>query len=112
MMDSFSFHHQEFFKVYTTNLYLLLCVQWKTPDDEQRNCPEHVEFYSKNKSEKLVHIVGFIIKIYHDARSPERQILTMHGHLNFNLSRCTVTWVSIYLDSRSPEHQITLKCYI
>jgi len=27
----------------------LLCVQWKTPDDGQRNCPKHVEFYSKNK---------------------------------------------------------------
>jgi hypothetical protein len=21
----------------------------KTPDDEQRNCPKHVDFYSKNK---------------------------------------------------------------
>ena len=31
------------------------------------------EFYSKNKFEKLVHLVGFIIKIYHDARSPEHQ---------------------------------------
>jgi len=29
-----------------------------------------VEFYSKNKFEKLVHLVGFIIRIYHDARSP------------------------------------------
>jgi len=27
----------------------LLCVQWKTADDGQRNCPKHVEFYSKNK---------------------------------------------------------------
>jgi hypothetical protein len=26
-----------------------------------RNCPKHVEFYSKNKFEKLVHLVGFII---------------------------------------------------
>jgi len=51
----------------------LLCVQWKTPDDGQRNCPKHVEFYSENKFEKLVHTVGFIIRIYHDARSPERQ---------------------------------------
>ena len=51
----------------------LLCVQWKTPDDGQRNCPKHVEFYSKNKFEKLVYLVGFIIRIYHDARSPERQ---------------------------------------
>jgi len=23
---------------------------------------------------KLVHLVGFIVRIYHDARSPERQI--------------------------------------
>jgi len=37
-------------------------------------CPKHVEFYSKNKFEKLVHLVGFIIRIYHDAPSPERQI--------------------------------------
>ena len=50
----------------------LLCAQWKTPDDGQRNCPKHVEFYYKNKFEKLVHLVGFIIRIYHDARSPER----------------------------------------
>ena len=32
-----------------------------------------VEFYSKNKFEKLVHPVGFITRIYHDARSFERQ---------------------------------------
>jgi hypothetical protein len=53
--------------------YLLLCVQWKSPDDGQRNFPKHVEFYSKNKFEKLVHLVGFIIRIYQDARSTERK---------------------------------------
>jgi len=53
-----------------------LCVQCKSPDDVQRNCPEHVELYCKNKFEKLVHLVGFIIRIYHDARSPERSIHT------------------------------------
>ena len=42
----------------------LLCVQWKTPDDGQRNCPKRVEFYSKNKFEKLVDLVGFIIRVY------------------------------------------------
>jgi len=52
----------------------LLCVQWKTPDDGQRNCPNHAEFYSKKKFEKLMHLVGFIIRIYRDARSPERQM--------------------------------------
>jgi len=41
----------------------LLCVQWKTPDDGQRNCQKHIEFHPKNKFEKLVHLVGFIIKI-------------------------------------------------
>ena len=36
----------------------------KFRDDGQRNCPKHVEFYSKNKFEKLVHLVGFIVRIY------------------------------------------------
>jgi len=30
-------------------------------DDGQRNCPKHVEFYFKNKFEKLVNLVGFIM---------------------------------------------------
>jgi len=46
----------------------------ETPDDEQKNCPIHVEFYYKNKFEKLVRLVGFIIRIYHAARSSEVQI--------------------------------------
>ena len=41
---------------------------WWTED-----CLEHVEFHSKNKFEKLVHLVGFIIR---------------------NLTRCMVTWTS------------------
>ena len=45
----------------------------KTPDDGQRNCPKHVESYSKNIFEKLVCLVDFIIRIYHDARSLELQ---------------------------------------
>ena len=89
----------------SANLCVLLCVQWKTADDGQRNCPKHVEFYSKNKFEKLVRLVGFIIRIYHDARSPESQYITLHGHLKVNMSRCTVTWKSICHDARSPESQ-------
>jgi hypothetical protein len=49
----------------------------KSPDDGHRNCPKHVEFYSKNKCEELIHLVGFIIRIYHGARSSERQILVL-----------------------------------
>ena len=89
--NSSSVRHQEFFTVHTAKLYFvhscwqlasrirtevparklstnlydnipLLCVQWKTSDDGQRNCPKHVEFYSKNKFEKLVHLVGFIVR--------------------------------------------------
>ena len=52
------------------DIYLLLYVQCSTPDYWQRNCPKHLEFYSKNKFEKLLHLVGFI-RIYHDARSSE-----------------------------------------
>jgi len=57
-------------------LYTQLCVQCQTPDDGQRNCPKHAESYSKNKFEILVQLVGFILRIYHDARSSECQIQT------------------------------------
>ena len=43
--------------------YTIAVCTVKTADDGQRNCPKHVEFYSKNKFEKLVHLVGFVIRI-------------------------------------------------
>jgi len=43
----------------------------------QRNCPKHVEFYSKNKFEKLVHLVGFIIRTCHEYHNVGR-------HYDFN----------------------------
>jgi len=57
----------------TCMTYAIAVCTVKTPDDGQRNCPKHLEFYSKNKFEILEHLVGFIIRIYHDARSRERQ---------------------------------------
>ena len=48
-------------------------IQYQTSDDRQKTCPKHVEYYSKNKFEKLVHLVSFIIRIYHDVRSCECQ---------------------------------------
>jgi len=45
------------------DMYLLLCVQGKTPDDGQRNCPKHVQFHFQNKFEKLVHPVGVIVRM-------------------------------------------------
>jgi len=79
----------------------LLCVQWKSPDDGQRNCPKHVEFYSKNKFEKSVHLVGFITRIYHDARSPARQTTMSIGfwpfhHVSHN-PFCIPSWKTLQL---------------
>jgi len=62
-----------------------VCTVKKTPDDGQRNCPKHVEFYSRNKFEKLVHLVGSIIKIYHDARSPEQQKVKCNLFIPLNI---------------------------
>ena len=77
---------------HVANLYDIYhcCVYTKkTPDDGQRNCPRHVEFYSKNKFGKLVHLVGFVISIYHDARSSERHINRKYwmSHYNANMVR-------------------------
>ena len=44
------------------DIYLSLCRQYYTPDDGKKTCPKHVEFYSKNKFEKLVHLVSFTIR--------------------------------------------------
>jgi hypothetical protein len=52
---SSSAHHKEFSTVHSTLVYVMQVwwyiqvsnVQWKTPDDGQRNCPTHVEFLDK-----------------------------------------------------------------
>jgi len=76
--DNSSVHHQEFFTVHAAMLTacelascqqtcmtytIAVCTVEKTPDDGKRNCAKHIDFYSKNKFEKLVHLVGFIIRI-------------------------------------------------
>ena len=33
------------------------------PNDGKRNCPKYVKFYLKNKFEKLVHLIGFVVRI-------------------------------------------------
>jgi hypothetical protein len=67
---SSSTHHQEFSTVHSALVYVKQVwwhvsvpnVQWKTPDDGQRNCPKHVEFLDKNKFAKLVRLLVFIKK--------------------------------------------------
>ena len=61
-------------------------VQWKTPDDGQRNCPKHVEFLDKNKFGKLVRML-MLLKI--------------------NSLRCTVTWTWMLM--LQPSRKLCLK---
>ena len=75
---SFRMEHPDTARKLSANLYDIYtyhcCVySEKIPDVGQRNCPKHIELHSKNKFEKLVHLVGFIIR---------------------NLSRCAATWTS------------------
>jgi len=58
----------------------LLCVHWKTPDDGQRNCSKHVEFYSKNKFEKLLHLVGFIMRIWQEVYASVFKVVQEEGN--------------------------------
>jgi len=65
IIRSFSLYTQQWcmsYRFVDSLLAPLLCVQWKTPDDGQRKCPKHVEFHSKSKFEKLVHLIRFIIR--------------------------------------------------
>ena len=79
------------------DIYLLRCVQFQTPDDGQRYCPKHVESYSKNKFQKLVFLVSFIIRIFNlplfyllDAVHLPRCCLT---HTDLLLTNCTMLYI-------------------
>ena len=47
-------------------------------------------FYSKNKFDNLVNLVGFIIRIFHDALSPEPQTIALSFIAYFILS--SILW--------------------
>jgi len=71
--------------------YTHCCVySTKTPDDGQKTCPKHVYFYFKNKFQKLVHLVGFIIRLYYDARSSECQSLERNASRTFGRAIITL----------------------
>ena len=58
----------------------LLCVQWKTPDDGQRNCPTHVEIHSRKTNWAISASSWFYYK----------KFTTMHGHMNVKPCRFCV----------------------
>ena len=111
IISSFSLYTQQRYMSYrfadslkSANLYVLLSVQWKTADDGQRNCPKHVKFYSKNKFEKWVHPVGFIIRIYHDTRSIECQICLFSWCSLYPGLRFNIYWCLMYFDHLPKPH--------
>jgi hypothetical protein len=53
---------------------------------DRRNCPKHVAFHFQNKFEKLVHLVGFII----------RKFIAMHGHMNVKVFEFAMAKVTEY----------------
>jgi len=77
------------FSLYTQQWYMSYRFADSLRVGSGRNCPKHVEFYSKNTYEKLVHLVGFVIR-----RSHELYLTVFYlGHLLVNLSsvrKCTV----------------------
>jgi len=70
---SFSLYMQQWYM--SAHLYDIYhcCAYSKKLLMMDRGTVRNMQLYSKNKFEKLVHLVGFIIRIHHDARSPERQ---------------------------------------
>ena len=65
---------------------LLLCVQWKTHDDGQRNCPKRVVFYSKNKFEKLVQLVGLLQEYSHNVVILFKKVRSIFSTYGFYIS--------------------------
>jgi len=58
IISCFSLYIQQNFVIYTTAVFTV-----KTADDGHRNCPKHIELYSKNKFENLRFIGPCIIVI-------------------------------------------------
>ena len=112
IIRSFSLYTQQWFMSYCLRAGSgrnVLCVQWKTPDDGQRNFPKHVEFYSKNKFEKLVYLVGFIIRIYHDARSPERIYIYIYMRSKHTDNQNTNLWNNDLLSYMFRPHAVVIR---
>ena len=70
----------------------LLCLQWKTPDDGQRNCPKHVEFHPKNTFLEISASSWFYYEKFNDARSHERQIRLNASPCFSALWKCGTQW--------------------
>jgi len=80
------------------DIYLMLCVQPRTPDHGRKDRPKHVEWYSKNS--KSVHLVHNSWCLTERPSETYRVIFnTLENCASSwfyyrNISRCTVPWTS------------------
>ena len=77
---------------YTTVVCTLLDSWWWTEE-----LSETCRFLSQNKIEKLVYLFGFIIRIYHNARSRERQIILKYVSSGKLFPTPFVSWLFVSL---------------
>ena len=108
---SFSAHHQEFSTVHSALAYVIKPawhtpvpnVQWKTPDDGQRNWPKHVEFVEKNKFGKLVRLL-VLLKSKYQNFSPKPVTTQQLPSAAYSNSPLPTTLPPTYLDHKYDEH--------
>jgi len=82
---SSSAHHQEFSTVLSALVFVMQVwwhiavpnVQWKTPDDGQRNCLKNAELLNKNKFGKLVRLLVLLKR--NVATQVQRQFCIRYG---------------------------------
>ena len=75
------------------DIYLMLYVQFQTPDDGRKDRLKHVECCSKIKYIRdIVHLAGFtiLVEIHYDARS--YKYIMMHGPTNVNIECYLLTF--------------------
>ena len=99
IIRSFSLYTQQTCMTYTIAVCTVKNSWWWTEE-----LSETCRLYFKNKFEKLVHLVGFIIRIYHDARSPERHIIQ---DMNIFGKFVKYFWIVVYAVTQFLRHCAT-----
>ena len=123
--DNSSVHHEEFFTVHTTMVHVIqdwwqlanririllksclqTCITYTVAVCTVKNSwwwteefSETYRFLFQNKFEKLVHLIWFIIRVCHDARSRERK-MRVSLKAQYGVVRISLKWKSLnYLNS-------------
>jgi len=94
IIRSFSLYTQQCYMSYrfAVSLRALLCVQWKTPDDWQRNCPKHVEFIPKINWEIGASSWFYYKPLYCTSAAQPEEIVSQNNSLKVYLWCFTRFW--------------------